>query len=133
MPASLVEDVRSRIWLKAVLNAALNPLTALLGKKTGELLDGGPLETAIKSIVRESVAIARSSDALLDEEAVLDTIRRVAEATRANKSSMLQDLEKGRRTEIDAINGAMVRIAREKDLPHPLNALLTCLVKAAEA
>ena len=132
MPASIVDDIRTHIWLKAVLNAAVNPLTALLRIKTGKLLDGGPLETAIRSIVLESVAIAKSSDTHLDEEEVLKIIRRVIEATQANKSSMLQDLEKGRRTEIDAINGAIVEIARANDVPHPVNALLTNLIRAAE-
>jgi len=132
LPARAVADVRARLWAKAVLNAAVNPLTALMRLKTGALLDGGELEAVMADVVAESVAVARAAGAPLEEEAVLATIRAVASATRDNKSSMLQDLERGRRTEIDAINGAIAERARALGLAAPLNELLRRLVKASE-
>lgn len=121
------------IWRKAVLNAAVNPLTALLRKKTGEILLDPELESAISGIVRESVGIARAAGVALEEDDILDSIREVARATPENKSSMFQDLEKGRRTEIDFINGAIAARARALGMEAPLNDLLTRMIHAAEA
>jgi len=132
MAASAVEDIRTRIWAKVILNAAVNPLTALLRLRTGALLDSEALAETLRLIVDESVAIAAACDVPLQAAEVLATIRAVAEATRDNKSSMLQDLERGRRTEIDAINGALIRRAREHRVPCPVNQLLASMVRAAE-
>jgi 2-dehydropantoate 2-reductase len=132
MAAGAVADIRARIWAKVILNAAVNPLTALLRLRTGALLDSEVLAEALRLIVEESVAIAAACDVPLQAAEVLATIRSVAEATRDNKSSMLQDLERGRRTEIDAINGALIARAQEHDIPCPANRLLAAMVRAAE-
>ena len=132
LPAHAVEDIEARIWAKVVLNTAVNPLTALLNKRTGELLGDPALEDALSIVVEESVAIAAACGVALNATEILEKIRVVAEATRDNKSSMLQDLEKGGRTEIDAMNGALVARAREHGVPAPVNTLLTHMVRAAE-
>lgn len=123
-------NVREAIWKKVVLNAAVNPLTALLRKKTGELTGDPDLEAAIRAIVDESVAIARAAGIALDADWILAWIRKVAEVTRDNKSSMLQDVERGRPTEIDSMNGALVERARALGLAAPRNELLTHLVRS---
>ena len=127
-----VDRVMDHVWRKAVLNACVNPLTALLGKRTGELLGDEPLEEAMRAIVLETVAVAHACGADVDAGGVLAKIRIVAVATRDNKSSMLQDLQLGRRTEIDAINGEIVARARAHGLPVPRNELLFQLVRSAE-
>jgi 2-dehydropantoate 2-reductase len=132
LPAHAVDDIRTQIWLKAILNAAVNPLTALLGKRTGELVGDPALESAIRLIVHESVAIARAAGIALEENIVLEKIWSVARATKDNKSSMLQDLERGRRTEIDAINGALLDRARALGVAAPQNELLFHLIRAAQ-
>ena len=132
LPARSVPNIREKIWAKVVLNAAVNPLTALLEKRTGELLGSEALVEAVSLVVEESVAIAGACDVSLAATEILDKIRAVAEATRDNKSSMLQDLERGRRTEIDAINGALVEHARKHGVPCPANELLAHMVRAAE-
>ncbi|MCH7825954.1 MAG: 2-dehydropantoate 2-reductase, partial [Acidobacteria bacterium] len=132
-PARARRDIRAKIWAKVILNAAVNPLTALLRKRTGELIGNEALEDALGLVVEESVAIAAACGVSLDATEILDKIRAVAEATRDNKSSMLQDLERGRRTEIDAINGALIARAREHGIPCPANELLANMVRAAEA
>ena len=129
--ARAVADIRPPMWRKVVLNAAVNPLTALLGKKTGELLHDPELEAAMAEIVQESVAIARASGVELEAGEILEAIREVARATPENRSSMLQDLERGRPTEIDFINGELARRARAMGLDAPRNELLTRLVRAA--
>lgn len=130
--ALVANDIRQRIWLKAILNAAVNPITALIGLRTGQLLDHPDLEAAMRAIVEESVAIARACQIELDADSIVDKIRSVARATRDNKSSMLQDLERGRRTEIDAINGALIERAKSRGIPAPRNELLLRLIRAAE-
>lgn len=122
--------VREAIWKKVVLNAAVNPLTALLRKKTGELLGDPELEAAIEAIVEESVAIARAAGIALEQAPILDWIRQIAADTRDNKSSMLQDVERGRSTEIDSMNGALAARARVLGMPAPRNELLTHLVRS---
>lgn len=131
-PASAVADVRARIWAKAILNAAVNPLSALLRKRTGELIESQALRAAMRQVVEESVAIAAACGVPLAAEDVLTAIDEVARATRDNKTSMYQDLEKGRRTEIEAINGALVARAGEHGLPCAANQVLAHLVRAAE-
>ena len=132
LPARAVDDIRARIWLKAILNAAVNPLTALLAKRTGELIGDPALESAIRLIVHESVAIAHAAGIALEEDGILEKIWSVVRATKDNKSSMLQDLERGRRTEIDAINGALLDRARALGVAAPQNELLFHLIRAAE-
>ena len=132
LPARAVDDIRARIWLKVILNAAVNPLTALLAKRTGELIGDPALESAIRLIVHESVAIAHAAGIALEENAILEKIWSVARATKDNKSSMLQDLQRGRRTEIDAINGALLDRARALGVAAPQNELLFHLIRAAE-
>jgi 2-dehydropantoate 2-reductase len=127
-----VEDIRPAMWRKVVLNAAFNPLTALLRLRHGELLAHPELESALRDIVRESVGIARASGVLLDEGDVLDAIREVARAAPENKSSMLQDLERGRPTEIDFLNGALAARGRALGLEAPRNELLTRLIRATQ-
>jgi 2-dehydropantoate 2-reductase len=90
------------------------------------------LQDAVKLIVEESVRIAAGEGVELDSNDLLDMVWKVARATKDNKSSMLQDLERGRKTEIDAINGALVEIARRHGVASPLNELLRLLVRAAE-
>ena len=91
------------------------------------------LEDALGLVVEESLAIAEACGVSLHADEILEKIRAVAEATRDYKSSMLQDLERGRRTEIDAINGALIARAREHDIPCPANELLANMVRATEA
>ena len=130
--AVATQDIRAPIWAKVVLNAAVNPVTALLGRRTGELLDDEPLESVMAAVVHESSAIAAACGIELDAGSIMDKIQAVARATRDNKSSMLQDLERGRKTEIEAITGALVERARKHGVPAPVNELLLNLIRSAE-
>ena len=132
LKAKVVSDIREKLWAKVILNAAVNPLTGLLKKRTGELMGNPHLEAAVREIVQESVAIAKASDVVAEENSILDKIWEVAKATKDNKSSMLQDLERGRQTEIEAINGALVLKARAAGVPAPKNELLATMVRCAE-
>ena len=86
----------------------------------------------VERIVRECVAVAKAEGESFDEPAVLEFVRAVAESTAANTSSMLQDVLRGRETEIEAINGFVIDRARRHGIEVPGNEVLWGMVKAIE-
>lgn len=129
---TVTEPIGSALWTKAVVNACFNPLTGLLRVPSGALDRIAPLRECSATIVDEALAVAAAHGVPLERESLLARVGEVSRATATNRSSMLQDLERGRRTEIDAINGAIARLGEEKGIACPANRLLTLLVKAAE-
>jgi 2-dehydropantoate 2-reductase len=125
---TVAPDMPRRLWEKLAVNAAINPLTALIGTKNGAILEE-PAWSIASAAARETARVARETGEELADEAALDALERVATATEKNTSSMAQDFENGQRTEIDAINAFVVRRARG---PVPTNALLTGLIKTWE-
>ena len=126
------DRVLGEIWAKVVVNASINPLTAITGLPNGALLEHGHLRELMQRVVEEAVDVARTEGAPLPDDDMLARARRVAELTAANKSSMLQDVERGRRTEIDAICGEIVRRGHARGVDAPVNMTLTALVKGIE-
>ncbi len=118
-----------RLWEKLAVNAGINAATALARVPNGALASG-PGESVAREAAIETARVAREQGISLDTEAVAEQTRSVAESTAGNHSSMLQDVEAGTRTEIDAINGYVVEQATE---PVPVNETLTGLVRAWEA
>lgn len=124
-------DFKKHQWNKLFVNAVINPITALTGGTNGIVLSmhlGGTVE----KIVEECVQVARSEGIEADSESVLEFVYSVAEKTSQNTSSMLQDVLKGRITEIDSINGHLIRLAKKQMADVPLNEALYALVKAIE-
>jgi len=127
---NVVENVQSLIWGKLVVSSAINPLTALLRVKNGELLKRPPVRALMGELARETTLVAKSLGVVLPftdpEEVVIEVAQRTAE----NQSSMLQDIRREAPTEIDAINGAVVLLGEEKNIPVPVNRTVWSLVKA---
>ncbi len=111
--AECVDDVMREIWMKTMINACINPFTALLGVKNGALLEGS-LRESLNVLIEECRELARRLDLNVDVEA---EVIRTLEDTRDNYSSMCQDVMAGRRTEIDYITGAMLERAGKMGLP----------------
>jgi len=128
----ITDDIRREIWKKVIVNAGINPLTAITGQKNGFILENPNLEMTLEAVCEEaiSVAIALGLDISVDE-AIAQT-KEVARLTAENKSSMLQDIEKGRKTEIDSICGVIARLGRERGVPTPVNLSLMAVVKGLE-
>ncbi|QJC52517.1 2-dehydropantoate 2-reductase [Paenibacillus albicereus] len=129
--AFLSNDVEDRICRKLLLNAVINPLTALLDLPNGRLPEHPQGGRLMKALHAESLAIlVRSGFAATGEEweRLLDVCRRTA----ANTSSMLADVRAGRPTEIDSINGELARLAARHGMPAPLNEAAAALVHALE-
>lgn len=128
---SIAIDMRTKIWEKLIVNAGINAITAITGLRNGEILKFEELKAVLKLAVEEAVAVAGASGIVIKSDMVERTIA-VAQATAENQSSMLQDVKKGRRTEIEAINGAIVKLGERYGIPTPVNLALTALVKSIE-
>jgi len=125
------EDFKAQQWKKLFANAVINPITALIRENNGIVLSEH-LEGVVEKIVGECVAVAEKEGHQFDELEVLEFVRSVASTTAANTSSMLQDVLRGRRTEIDAINGYVLDCAKKHNLVAPANETLYKLVKSIE-
>jgi 2-dehydropantoate 2-reductase len=127
----VVEKVLPILWGKLIVNVGINAITALTGILNGQLLDLDSTRELSRSAVEEAVSIARFQDIAIREDAVSHVLE-VAAATAANRSSMGQDVDKKRLTEIDAINGYVVREAKRLSMDAPVNETLTALIKTLE-
>jgi 2-dehydropantoate 2-reductase len=127
--ASAGGDMRPIIWGKLVINAAINPVAALAGEPNGQVAERPSLRALAQAIAEEGEAVAKAEGVSLPypsaAEAVLETSRRTA----ANRCSMLQDLDAGRMTEIDYLNGAIIRAAERHNLSVPANRAITALIR----
>jgi len=120
----LVPDLRREVWRKAVVNAAVNPVTAVHGVVNGRLLESPYREEAAR-LLEEAARTARAVGIEVSDEEARADLERVVRATAENRSSMLQDLDRGRPTEVDAISGEILRAADAHglDLPFTRNAI----------
>lgn len=131
--ALVMPDIRAQIWKKLTLNAAVNAASALTGL-TAEAL-GKPDDAMIEvvdELARETVAIARAQGYNLDPQEEVESARAILFRAGPTKPSMLQDVEAGRRTEIDVINGAVVQAGVQHGIDAPLNRAMVALVKGYE-
>lgn len=126
-----VEDVRGIVWGKLLINVGINAITALTGIKNGQLLDLDDTRSLSAAAVEEAMAVARAQNIAIREDAV-DHVFEVARATAANRSSMGQDVDGCRRTEIESINGVIVKEAERLGLQAPVNKTLTALVRTLQ-
>jgi 2-dehydropantoate 2-reductase len=129
-PAKAVVDIDRWIWRKLAINAAINPLTALSGRTNAAIADDPFLWAAAKGLAEEAAAVAAARG--LDLGDIGRALADVARATGQNRSSMLADLDSGIRTEIDAINGAVVVEGKRLGVPAPANQLAFSLVTLRE-
>ncbi len=132
LDAAVTPHVRPEIWKKLVLNAATLPTAALTGMNAGRLTAHAEMHELVTETAREAVAVARALGYDIDAEERVDGIHALLERAGPTKASMLQDFEAGRRTEIDVINGAVVRAAVEQGVDVPLNRAFVALVSGWE-
>ena len=130
MDVTVVDDAWPAVWRKVVTNAAVNPLTALIRRTNADLLADGPASRIADCLAREVARVATASGVRIGEEEAVRQWRAMAALTGANRSSMLQDVEAGRPTEIDAISGAVAREAERRGVAAPMNQAMTLLVSA---
>jgi 2-dehydropantoate 2-reductase len=127
-----VTDVRGVVWNKLLVNVGINAITALTGIKNGAILDMDATRKLSRDAVEEAISVARALEVETRSDAV-DHVYKIAAATSSNRSSMGQDVDNRRQTEIDAINGFIVREAERLGLKTPVNETLTSLIQTLQA
>jgi 2-dehydropantoate 2-reductase len=130
--ARAVDTVDNLIWGKLIINVGINALTAITRLKNGRLPDIAGTRRIMEGAVKEAVAVAHAKNIELPYPDPLARVVEVCRATAGNIASMLQDVMKEKVTEVDAINGAIVREGEELGIPTPVNLTLTSLVKAIQ-
>ena len=127
------DDLEGVIWGKLIVNAAINPLTAILGVPNGILLERPHARELMGAIAGEAAGVAQALGVALPYDDPAAEVERVARQTAQNRSSMLQDVTRGAPTEIEAINGAIVRSAREANVDVPIIETLWHLIHAMDS
>lgn len=131
LETSADDDMRTRLWEKLAVNAAINPTTALARVDNGAL-DQHDLESIAHAAARETARTARADGAALPDDRAIERTDEVIAETASNRSSMLQDVSAGRRTEIDAITGFLVDRAADHGIDVPINRVLLALIRGWE-
>jgi 2-dehydropantoate 2-reductase len=134
MPANAVADARGPQWRKVIFNAATNPLGALTRLTHGRVCERPDLRALVTGLVDEGKAVTAAQGIELDDdpERLIDHAAR-KDVAYDHKASMLQDVEAQRATEVDYLNGGIVRFGRELGVPTPLNQAIWALVRGLEA
>ncbi len=127
------KDIKALLWSKLIINVGINGLTAITRLNNGKLTEFEGTRRIMREAVTEAIRVAKRKRIKLIYDDPLAKVEAVAEATAGNISSMLQDVLRKKRTEIDFINGVIVRLGQELGIPIPTNTMLVDLVKTIEA
>jgi 2-dehydropantoate 2-reductase len=130
LPAAAVPDIERWVWQKAAVNAAINGLTALGEFRNGAIADDPELLAAAEIVAEEASSVARALG--IELGGMRGVLVATATGTAENRSSMLQDLDRGSATEVDAIHGAILAAGRETGTATPAIEVLTALIRAKE-
>ena len=125
------DQITNMVWRKSLMNASMNPLCAVTGRTMVELILDPILFNLVDALIKEGVAVARANEVALGYDFYPYCINYIKGAGN-HKPSMLQDIEAGRRTEIDYINGKVVEYGLQAGVPTPYNSMIRGLVKALE-
>ena len=125
-------NICGEMWAKAIVNAGINPITAITGLPNGFLLKVPSLTALLERTCSEAIQVAIAAKIRLPPCNIIEKTKDVARRTEQNRSSMLQDIETGRRTEICSINGYISEMGKRHGVDTPVNSTLTALVKGIE-
>jgi len=133
LPMNFVDNIRGHIWLKGIVNHCINPLTVIHRCKNGVLLEHEEYREHMKGLCAEAIAVVRAMEITLPTDDVLGRVVEVARLTADNRSSMLQDVDREKRTEIDSITGHIIRSGTKLGLELSLSSFVYYEVKDLEA
>jgi 2-dehydropantoate 2-reductase len=128
----VAEDIDSVLWGKLAINCAFNAISAVGQANYATILDTPVSLASMRASIDEVVAVANAANVKLDAEQTFETILRAGNSMRPATSSTAQDLARGKKTEIDELNGFIVRRGEELNVPTPVNQVLHSLVKLRE-
>lgn len=129
---SITQDLQAAIWTKAIVNAAINPVAALTRLRNGALAEHDPSLKVMTAAAREAYTVARKHGIKVVRQDWRARLLTICQATAPNINSMLQDVLHARRTEIDALNGTITRIAEQHKVSVTVNRTLWYLVNTLE-
>jgi len=132
VPCRLSPDIRVELWQKMVMNCAYNAVSALTRKRYGRLAQTPRIRELMRRAIAETVAVARAEGVALDEEAMAQAAWKLGEAMSGATSSTAQDIERGKPTEIESLNGYIARRGAALAIDTPVNETLTALVQLLE-
>ena len=132
LEVQLDPNIHGRIWSKVAFNAGMNAVSALAHGTPGSINDSPGAQELVNDVAREVATVARAEGVDIDLQGVFNTIDFACKNHGDHKPSMHQDLVGGRRTEVDALNGAIVKAGQRLGVATPLNAILETLVRVAE-
>ncbi len=127
------EDLDGVVWTKTIVNCGINPVGALTGMTNGEIYDNKMLRSVVIRLVEEAAAVVKALGVKLTVDDPVRYTLGTAKATAHNINSMLQDLRRGRRTEVDSITGEVVKNAKRLGISVPVSEAIYALIKALEA
>jgi 2-dehydropantoate 2-reductase len=132
VPCRVSADIQADLWTKLIYNAALNAISAVVNATYGEIVAIPEPRETVRQLVDECVAVSRAAGVSLPQADYPQLVCSFAERVGQVYSSTAQDLERGKRTEIDALNGFVVRRGADLSVPTPVNQSLLALVKLRE-
>jgi 2-dehydropantoate 2-reductase len=132
LPTQHTDKIVSMVWRKSVLNSCMNPVCAVTGMTMSQAMNDPIIFGLVDSLVKECIRVARSNDIFLGHDFYPHGIEYMKTAGH-HKPSMLMDIEAGRRTEIDFMNGKFVEYGKQAGIETPYNATLLSLVKGLES
>jgi 2-dehydropantoate 2-reductase len=131
VPVEISDNVNGVLWAKLIANCAYNALSAITQLPYGRLVQGASVPEVMRDIVDECLAVAHTAGVQVPGD-MHEATRRIAQTMPGQLSSTAQDLARGKKTEIDHLNGVVVRKGEELGVPTPTNRVLLALVKLAE-
>jgi 2-dehydropantoate 2-reductase len=132
VPCRISKNIAGELWMKLIVNCTYNAISALGQARYGLVVDNPFARELMIQVIEEAVAVARAGDIRLPDVDIVNEVLRVGEAMSGATSSTAQDLARGRRTEIDSLNGYVARRGRELGVAAPANQTLHALVKLLE-
>jgi 2-dehydropantoate 2-reductase len=132
LPAHIAYDIRPHLWGKAIANAAINPVAALLDRPNGIILTNPQAEELSRALAQEAATVANAIRIALPFSDPWSYVRAIVEATAELPNSMTYDLAHGKTTEIDYINGAIVATGRRAAVPTPYNDAVARIIRARQ-
>ncbi len=132
VPAVISDNIAGELWAKLVVNCAYNALSAITQLPYGKLIAGQGIRETMRDVVEETLAVAKASGVQMAPD-MLAKVYKIAEAMPTQYSSTAQDLARGKPTEIDHLNGYVVRRGEALGVPTPANRVLLALVKLLES
>ena len=132
VPLEISDNVAGALWAKLIVNCAYNALSAITQLPYGRLVQGADVPRVMSDVVDECLALARACSVEVPRD-MHETVRRIAQTMPAQYSSTAQDLARGKKSEIEHLNGFVVRKGEALGVPTPVNRVLLALVKSIES